>query len=338
MDSHGTQNCQLAVSLGAAVARAHELLPQNRPKNAASEAPHSTERLPAMSQLGIRDKRAIAVSRVGFLFNEILASGQLKLSNLPQELKAESLQSELVTKDDATAVHTRLFELFGSQNQDLLAAYQIGGSLYRASRDCGSIREVRDSFRKDRLYVIGTWLEQVSIEVPEYCAKAVDVSLHNWARALEPVADDESVERWSRALRRQSDLWLTLLSGDRPLLAISDSEAYVETLRSVSRRHASIASMAIRALWLELIILTAIVAGLVSVTVYLDVSRVVNWATIVAATSGYGVALWQLVRRFSRDAVVKIEQRLWRDHFAEHAGNMITDKLVADRLDLSVDR
>jgi hypothetical protein len=280
--------------------------------------------LPGLGSLGDDQRLEISVDQIQAAAFQLTPAIQ-KAGLTPPTAQLAAVGTALTDwdADGQTAVEALHLELLGTLTAAdfrLGKAYGLGRALADTCRkpsDADGVKEELDRYRVANLLA---WLDDLSTALPAHAAHSVYASLKRWSAwtATQQQLPDSTVA----TLRRQGDLWRSLLSDEKRGTEMLEIGNYVDAAAQVASRMSSVFW---RALW-HFKAVSFVVLCLLAATVVLLLSGsssdiVAGSGTLLAALGlswkGVGGALGQLAG--------KLEQPLW---------GAVLDTAIADAITL----
>src|SRR3954452_9421387 len=132
-----------------------------------------------------------------------------------------ALRSELAAATDArarraviTTLHAQLVSILGAADFRLGKAYGLGRALADTTRNPVSLETLRAEMTDARVASLVSWLDDLASAFPPHAGHSVRESLRAWHAWAAAAGDRTDVATWA-LLRRQGELWRSLLTGEK---------------------------------------------------------------------------------------------------------------------------
>jgi len=226
-------------------------------------------------------------------------------------------------------LHTALLTALTVDDFRLGKAYGLGRALAETAllpmaSDQDRPAVFKEKFGLHRLGNIFRWLADLKTPLPDHAAYAVSKTLHEWAEWVakaEPERLDTSINPF---LRRQSEQWRSLLSGERLAVDLLTANDYVEAGKELSSRLGHTIGAYISHYWKiivsVLLVILVIVGGIVAATIASGNSKWL-WAGLTAVVGAIGG--WKGVTATLGKAMKVVEPPLWESELDAAIGNRV---------------
>lgn len=292
---------------------------------------HRTERrdgdLPGLGSLDDQQRREISVNQIQAAIAQLTPS--IQKAGLPAPTaEPDAVRAALGNwdADGAAAVealHLKLVGVLTAADFRFGKAYGLGRALADTCRKPADAAGVKDELDRYRLANLLAWLDDLSSALPPHAAHSVYTSLQSWLDWA--MAQAQPSDSTIATLKRQGELWRSLLSGEKRGTEMLEIRNYLEAAGQVATRMSSIFWKTIwRFRWLSAIVLALVIAAIVLLALGGSSKIVAGAGTLLAALGlswkGVGGALGQLAG--------KLEQPLW---------GAVLDAAIADAITLHTD-
>jgi hypothetical protein len=281
--------------------------------------PAAPARLPGLSGFP-------ADQRVGLRLNEVessiarLATALTAVGlKVPSGDRLRALYEDVTTADDAGrsamyVLHVQLMQTLTAADFRLGTAYGLGRALGDSCAPPRDLRELARTFGPFRLTNLRAWLNDCASALPEHSAHGVLQSLARWeAYAVNLVQVGDGAPQvhgktLEDILKRQGELWRSVLSGEKRAVDMLTSDDYRRAARALL---ASARRSLLKALLPVLLILAVILAAIVLLVLLIVTNGTSQLVAIATAGAGaIGVAGKSAGDTFKRTASW-VERPLW---------------------------
>lgn len=206
-------------------------------------------------------------------------------------------------------------------------AYGLGRALADTCRSPVSGATLLAEFRPHRIAQLRAWLDDLASALPPHAAHSVGESLSRWSQALAPtpavlptpggqgqahttpMSQPVDPEEALRALRRQGQLWRSLLSGEKSgsdMLAVPN---YLDAAAALFKTNGRVVWRFVRHFWWVLALsFVLFVFGIALIVLSNSSGAVVAGAASIAASFGL---TWRSAGTMIGNVSAKVEQHLW---------------------------
>jgi hypothetical protein len=263
------------------------------------------------------------------------------------------------SNDPVLATHGQLLTELTAADPRIGKAYGLGRALADSCHEPDDLEGLKKELSPYRIANLLRWLDDLASALPAHAAQSVATSLERWRDALYPPTDGrvqisrnplESLRSWQarrrrtsaldatdvkevddvvKALRRQGELWRSLLSGEKQGQDMLEVDNYLDAGRQLLSQTAAI----IRGLVRRMPLLVSAVAVLVGGGIWLlskgNSGHLVAGATSVLA--GLGLT-WKGLGSTLGQLAGKLEQPLWGaalDHAIADAVTLLPNNKAA---------
>jgi hypothetical protein len=279
--------------------------------------------LPGLGSLGDRDRIEILVDQVQVqltrLHEPIQQAGLPAIGIGPLRT---SLGDEQARRNAVRTLHRALLGTLTATDFRLGKAYGLGRALADTCRKPTDLDDLQEQLGDNRIANLRGWLDDLSTAFPPHAAHSVGTSLEEWVKWAACAQHEGTPEDALRALRRQGELWRTLLSGEKRGTEMLEIDNYLDAARQLAGMMRSIVQGVIRRFPLLTALAGAMLAGGVALLIIGGSSEIVAGATSILAALGLS---WRGLGGAAGQLAGKLEQPLW---------DAILDSAITDAITL----
>jgi len=232
--------------------------------------------LPLVADLGLAERRALALADLGFLLESVAPSVP---GDDVQAAGAADPVDEATYSGALRQLHEAILDKLVCDDQQI-AAYQLGLAL---SDTCwlpsvaGGPQSLMVMFQRSEVATVRTWLASAGTAIPDPAAATVlGQSMENWQDWIEVNAKgitrgwrDGQADAILKALRIQALAWYSLLVGDPQTSGAPSMNAWVQAGKAVVRAARVVTASVLRRFWW----LVALILMLIGAVLYLVVAN-----------------------------------------------------------------
>jgi len=303
-----------------------------RPDNTRKPPPAAHDDLPGVGRLDASQRADMALEQLDAglekLADRLIAAGVDKPSTTDLRVSIEKPIDPVQRRQIILTLHVQLLSSLTSADFRLGKAYGLGRALADTCRNPVSGTTLLAEFRPHRIAQLRAWLDDLASALPPHAGRSVSDSLSRWVDALTPQSDPTPIpsrrhhitgkpikptpvdpEEALRALRRQGQLWRSLLSGEKSgtdMLAIRN---YLDAATALFRTNGRVVLRFVLHFWyIVLLSLLLFAGGIVLIVGSKTSGTVVAGAASVAASLGL---TWRSAGTMIGNLGGKVEQNLW---------------------------
>jgi hypothetical protein len=280
--------------------------------------------LPGIGSLGDQQRAEILVAQVKAGVTKI--ADAIKQSGLPA-VDLSALEAGVAGEAEAlraavAKAHEDLLRTLTATNFRFGKAYGLGRALADTCRKPTDMALFKIELAEHRIATLHGWLDDLSGAFPPHAAHSVATSLQRWVEWAAHPPDAHADANALAALRRQGELWRSLLSAEKSGTGMLETDNYLDAARDLAHQmHIVLRGLIARLPWLVGLAAALLLAGVALLIVGGSSEIVAGAGSIVAALGltwkGIGGALGQLAGR--------LEQPLW---------GAVLDDAIADAITL----
>lgn len=235
---------------------------------------NSAVQLPLVADLGLAEKRALALADLSFLLQSLIPS---VASDAVRAAGAADQVDEATYKDSLRQLHEAILDKLVSDDQQI-AAYQLGLALNDTCwlpSVAGGAQSLMVLFQRSQVATLKTWLASAGTAIPDPAAATVlGQSLENWQDWIEVNA--KGITRgWRhgqadailKALRIQAMAWHSLLVGDPQTSGAPSMNAWVQAGTAVVRAARVVTVSVLRRFWWLVTLILLLIGGVLYLVV-----------------------------------------------------------------------
>jgi hypothetical protein len=298
--------------VAAAFAMGWEVASLYRPEQRGTAVPASEDDLPSTARLGDAELLERGLQRIQVAIHGLHDVVERAGVSLPD---VAALRIELTAATDAAArraviveLHAQLGSVLGAADFRLGKAYGLGRALADTCRNPVSLDDLRGELTDARVASLASWLDDLTSAFPPHAGHSVRESLRAWHAWAASAGERTDVATWA-LLRRQGELWRSLLTGEKRGEDMLEIDNYLDAAERLAGHGRTIAWRFVR----RFPVAVAIVVVLFAAGVVLLVAQSSSASTL--AGLGSIVAALGLTWRGIGDTLgklaAKLEPPLW---------------------------
>jgi hypothetical protein len=298
--------------VAAAFAMGWQVAALYRPEQRGTVIPASEDDLPSTARLSDAELLERGLQRIQVAIHGLHDVVERAGVALPD---VGALRSELAAATDArarrgviTTLHAQLGSILGAADFRLGKAYGLGRALADTTRNPVSLETLRAEMTDARVASLVSWLDDLASAFPPHAGHSVRESLRAWHAWAAAAGDRTDVATWA-LLRRQGELWRSLLTGEKRATDMLEIGNYLDAAERLAEHGRTIAWRFVR----RFPVVVAIVVVLFAAGVVLLVAQSSSASTL--AGLGSIVAALGLTWRGIGDTLgklaAKLEPPLW---------------------------
>jgi hypothetical protein len=289
------------------------------------------DELPELAELPAWQRARLVEAQI------MAATSELNLDDLPlpfdwNELGKDRPRETLRAK--VLELHEQLTYRFFATDPSAERAYRLGVALAHTVLVIRRPlqRPYSEVLKSGRVYTIDEWLDALRSQLPRYSANAVKFTLREWqqwAAAQDPAASGDKVA--NERLRRQGEVWRSLLSGERAPEEMLQPANYIKAASNMLK---GILQLAAGALWSPvgvlggLLLLAVSVFGFWLILSSHDLGRFITGGLAVLAVAGVAAGS---VGAGAKRTVAAVQEPLWKAILGEAVSMAALIKPVTDQ-------
>jgi hypothetical protein len=224
---------------------------------------------------------------------------------------AKSLGDEAGLAAAVRALHVETLSVLTAADFRLGKSYGLGRALADTSRTPTSLEEVVRELNPYRVATLEGWIDDLGSALPPHAGHSVGSSLRCWAEWVKECENRGAALPANSLplLRRQGELWRTLLSGEKLGQDMLEIGNYLDAASALARRMHSVLWQSLRRFWYLGALALILFAGGIALAVAANTS-----ATIAAGLAGVLTSLgltWKGIGSALRGLAGKLEKPLW---------------------------
>ena len=271
--------------------------------------------LPTAHSASASRRTEFAIAEVHATLNRLELGGAAKEE---EELSATFKNNEKDTEDVKRCVYTLhmgiLREAFAKERA-LGQAYELGRALADTCPEAIDRDEMARQLGRYRLDEIGRWLADLATRLPDHASRAVRISMARWKIAAQDGASSEifqaqEVGQLHRALRRQVEIWRSLLTGEKLAKDTLGTGGYARAVGlAVSDTRRVLLGYLWRFLPFVILVLVLLGVGIWGLSTYEATAKVI--ASLAAIIGALGIS-WKGVGSTLGRLASEVEEPIWQ--------------------------
>ncbi len=321
------ENTAVALALGWTMAELYD-----HPFVVHHDPPDPDQRLPGLSHLSVAQRSVMRLDQIDAALSTLAPTLQAAGQTLPSTTRVRArFTAEHADVEEArkaiNALHFEIIAAVSAAGISLGKAYGLGRALADTCQPPADAEALGERFGHFRLENLRAWLNDLATTLPDHSAKAVLVSISRWeawaanARSVGAVDFERAASSVKAILRRQGEMWRTVLCGEKGARDGLTPEDYVQAGKAVARRAIRLACAALaRYLW-ALVIVLVVVALVIVLVLTSPTSQLVTG--IGAALAAFGIT-WKGVGSVTEKLSLALGRPLWGSELDAAVSNAIT--------------
>ncbi len=280
-----------------------------------SRKPKLPGHLPTVHSASAGRRTEFAIAEVGATLDRLNLGGAAKEQ---EALDATFKDTEKDTEDVRRCVYTLhmgiLCETFAKQRA-LGQAYELGRALADTCPEAIDHDQMARQLNRYRLDEIGRRLADLATRLPDHASRAVRISMARWKIAAQEGTSSEifqaqEIGQLHRALRRQVEIWRSLLTGEKLATDMLGTGGYAKAVSlAVSDTRRVLLGYLWRFLPFVILVLILLGAGIWGVTTYEATPKLI--ASLTAIIGALGIS-WKGVGSTLGHLANEIEEPIWQ--------------------------
>lgn len=262
--------------------------------------PDSDRGLPGLRDLDDRAQRIrLGIAEVAATLHRLsdrLAEAGLALPDTRALLQAADAGQEITPQ--LQRLNLILVVQLNAAEYRLQTGFALGRELYDTTRTVDNQDDLKRVLKHHRLLGLRESLQALQSAFPPHAARAVSLSLGQWRQWAQEDAPADFV-RVRDLLRRQGDLWHSLLSGERSGTDLLDAEDYLSAAEQMFRSARGVSGRFCRQFSAPIVFIVLLVAGSLGLAIGIG-SGAVTLAALGAVATALGVS-WSGLRDARHD-------------------------------------
>lgn len=281
-----------------------------RPERRRRNTPASEDDLPSLGRLDAMQFMEFGLAQVQVaianLHDPVDRSGLTLPDVTAVRERLRAAEGAAARRAEIRAMHVQLTSSLGAVDFRLGKAYGLGRAIADSCRNPTTTETLRAEFGEARIATLVSWLDDLSSAFPAHAGHSVRESLRRWQRWTRDAGEQpEDSEVWA-LLRRQGDLWRSLLSGEKLGTDMLEVDNYLDAADRTFRQLRGLAgrfvkrfpAVAVFVVGLFLGGVALIVVGASSATVVAGLGGIL--ASVGLTWRGIGGSLGRLLRQLER--------------------------------------
>jgi len=248
-----------------------------------------------------------------------LASLELHGTDAPvHELQTQFANPERTAADVKRAayeLHLSILREANAKDRALGKAYELGGALANSCPEEVDVEQMASQLNRYRLDELGRWLADLASKLPPHASRAVRVSMTRWKIAAKDGAasqifQDSDPGVLHRELRRQTQIWRALVTGEKQATDMLGTTGYSKALGyAISDTRRAVFGYLWRFAPFVAVVLALLAAGIWGVLEYEETSKVI--ASLAAIATALGIS-WKGLGATLGQLAGNVERPIWQ--------------------------
>ena len=299
------------------------------------------DRLPGRSSLGASEQFKMGIDQVESSLSRL--GRQAGASKCISPAIASALRETVGGNDSSRArrrdevkrcivqAHIDILGALTATNVEFGKAYGLGRALADTCRPRQTLDELRESFAAHRLSNLDAWLADLSSKLPVHVGSSVRLSLNSWCQYFAKAElDGNGQGALARAVRRQGQVWRSLLTGEKRAVDMLEPVNYITAGQYLLTGTRRLVIQALRAaLPLIVVVALSVVLALILVLVIATTELVRLSVSLLTLAAAIGAA-WRAIKPTLAAAAARVEAPLWSSALDEVIAQAMTLRPAKD--------
>ena len=248
---------------------------------------------------------------VAALSRRIVHAG-LRVPHLPHSSDLAGRHAD-ARYDRCRELHVSLLSILTATDFRLGKAYGLGRALADTSREAHDAATLAEQLGGGRIANLRSWVGDLTSALPAHAGHAVDRSLDYWEQWAQAAPaeklDGDPLRTALLALRRQGELWRSLLTGEKQGTDLLELDDYVAAAGNAMRRASAVCGRFLLRFWWVVLVVVVLAAG--GVTLILVADRTTNILAGAGALIASAGITWRTTSATLGSVFTKIEGPVW---------------------------